>query len=166
MSLQPAGPAAIQGVLPFQACLIVLNMLRVALDPPQTLAEKQSNNGQLKPGTLLTHSPSTTLTHLHQAAATALPPWAPPPLASRKPMQAGAKHVYAVDASPGAADMARKVIAANGLQDKITVLTGRAELLELPVRRVDVVLCDWMGSMLLHDSLLPALIRIRDRWGH
>jgi hypothetical protein len=43
------------------------------------------------------------------------------------------------------------------------VLTGRAELLELPVRKVDVILCDWMGSMLLHDSLLPALLRVRDR---
>jgi protein arginine N-methyltransferase 1 len=59
--------------------------------------------------------------------------------------------------------MARKVIAANGLSSSITVLTGRAELLELPVRKVDVILCDWMGSMLLHDSLLPALLRVRDR---
>lgn len=78
-------------------------------------------------------------------------------------LQAGAKHVYAVDASPGAAEMARKVVAANGLSSKITVITGRAELVELPVRKVDVLLCDWMGSMLLHDSLLPAVIRCRDR---
>lgn len=78
-------------------------------------------------------------------------------------MQAGAKHVYAVDASPGAADMARKVIAANGLSSKVTVITGRPELVELPVRKVDVLLCDWMGSMLLHDSLLPAVLRARDR---
>lgn len=78
-------------------------------------------------------------------------------------LQAGAKHVYAVDASPGAAELARKVIAANGLSSKITVIPGRAELVELPVRKVDVLLCDWMGSMLLHDSLLPAVIRCRDR---
>lgn len=78
-------------------------------------------------------------------------------------LQAGAKHVYAVDASPGAADLARKVIAANGLSSKITVITGRAELVDLPVKRVDVILCDWMGNMLLHDGLLPTLLRVRDR---
>jgi hypothetical protein len=36
-------------------------------------------------------------------------------------------------------------------------------MVELPVRKVDVLLCDWMGSMLLHDSLLPVLLRVRDR---
>jgi methylase of polypeptide subunit release factors len=80
-------------------------------------------------------------------------------------LQAGAKHVYAVDASPGAADLARKVVAANGLSNRITVITGRAELVQLPVRQntVDVIISDWMGSMLLHDGLLPALIRARDK---
>jgi hypothetical protein len=70
-----------------------------------------------------------------------------------------------VDASPGACELARKLVAANGLTSSVTVLCGRAETLELPVRRVDVLLCDWMGqAMLLHDSLLPAVIRMRDRW--
>eukprot|EP00878_Enallax_costatus_P044334 GHUV01052846.1.p1 GENE.GHUV01052846.1~~GHUV01052846.1.p1 ORF type:complete len:110 (-),score=20.82 GHUV01052846.1:26-355(-) len=78
-------------------------------------------------------------------------------------VQAGAKHVYAVDASPGAADLARKVISANGLASKVTVVTGRAELVDLPVKRVDVIVCDWMGSMLLHDGLLSTLLRLRDR---
>lgn len=72
--------------------------------------------------------------------------------------------MYAVEASPGAAELARKAIAANGLSSKITVITGRAEMVELPVRKVDVLLCDWMGSMLLHDSLLPVLLRVRDRY--
>lgn len=71
--------------------------------------------------------------------------------------------MYAVDASSGAADLARKVIAANNVTDKITVITGRAELVDLPVKRVDVILCDWMGGMLLHDGLLPVLTRVRDR---
>eukprot|EP00879_Flechtneria_rotunda_P025458 GHRR01027056.1.p1 GENE.GHRR01027056.1~~GHRR01027056.1.p1 ORF type:complete len:313 (+),score=97.36 GHRR01027056.1:782-1720(+) len=79
-------------------------------------------------------------------------------------LQAGAKHVYAVDASPGAAELARKVIAANGLSNKITVITGRAEQVSLPVRNVDVIVSDWMGSMLLHEGLLGPLIRVRDRW--
>lgn len=80
--------------------------------------------------------------------------------------QAGAKHVYAVDASPGAAELARKVIAANGLSGRISVITGRAEAVALPLRpnSVDVVLSSWMGSMLLHEGLLPALMRVRDRY--
>lgn len=78
-------------------------------------------------------------------------------------VQAGAKHVYAVEASTGAAELARKVIAVNGLSNKITVITGRAELVDLPVKRVDVIMSDWMGNMLLHDGLLPTLLRVRDR---
>ncbi len=30
--------------------------------------------------------------------------------------------------------------------------------------QVDVIVCDWMGPFLLHGSLLPPLLRARDRW--
>jgi hypothetical protein len=77
--------------------------------------------------------------------------------------QAGAAHVYAVDASRGAADLAARVVKANNLQSRITVIHGRAEAVALPVDKVDAIVCDWMGAALLHDSLLPALSAARDR---
>lgn len=40
--------------------------------------------------------------------------------------QAGAERVYAVDGSAGAAEAARRSVKANGLQDRITVITGRS----------------------------------------
>ncbi|KAI8476922.1 MAG: S-adenosyl-L-methionine-dependent methyltransferase [Monoraphidium minutum] len=78
--------------------------------------------------------------------------------------EAGAAHVYAVDASQGAADLAARVVRANKMEGRITVIHGRAEAVALPVESVDVIVCDWMGNALLHDSLLPALAAARDRW--
>jgi len=73
--------------------------------------------------------------------------------------------VFAVDASQGAAELATRVVKANNLQDRITVIHGRAEAVALPVDKVDVIVCDWMGGALLHDSLLPVLAAARDRCG-
>ena len=46
--------------------------------------------------------------------------------------RAGAKHVYAVD-NANIALHARTIIEMNGLKDKITVLKGKIEEIELPV---------------------------------
>ncbi|KAJ7053116.1 S-adenosyl-L-methionine-dependent methyltransferase [Mycena amicta] len=46
--------------------------------------------------------------------------------------RAGAKHVYAVDASSGIVHRARRIVEANGLQDVITVLEGKVEDVVLP----------------------------------
>ena len=73
--------------------------------------------------------------------------------------------MYAVDASPGAAALARVVVAANpDVGSSIQVLCARGEVVELPVPQVDVILAEWMGNMLLHNSMLPVLGRVRDRW--
>lgn len=50
-------------------------------------------------------------------------------------MQAGARHVYGVDAS-AAADTATKVVAANGLAGRVTILKGQVEAITLPVHKV------------------------------
>lgn len=71
--------------------------------------------------------------------------------------------MYAVDASAGACELARRVVKANGLAGRVTVIHGRAEALSLPVDKVDAIICDWMGPALVHDSLLPALAAARDR---
>jgi predicted RNA methylase len=61
--------------------------------------------------------------------------------------RAGAKHVYAIEAS-GLAHKARKNIANNGLQDRITVVQGKVEEIELPLKgkEVDVIVSEWMVS--------------------
>ncbi|SNR80214.1 non-ribosomal peptide synthetase [Puniceibacterium sediminis] len=51
---------------------------------------------------------------------------------SRMAIEAGARHVYAVEINPEIADRARLAVAEAGLQDRITVLTGDATEVVLP----------------------------------
>ncbi|KAG7357320.1 50S ribosomal protein L11 methylase [Nitzschia inconspicua] len=77
--------------------------------------------------------------------------------------QAGAKHVYAVDCS-SIADQARKIVELNGFSDKITVIKGKIEEIDLPVAEVDVIVSEWMGYFLLYESMLDSIIFARDKW--
>ncbi|XP_050234500.1 probable protein arginine N-methyltransferase 6 isoform X2 [Mercurialis annua] len=76
--------------------------------------------------------------------------------------QAGAKRVYAVEASDIAAQ-ANEVIKANNLSDKVIVLHGRVEDVDID-EEVDVIISEWMGYMLLYESMLGSVITARDRW--
>ncbi len=76
--------------------------------------------------------------------------------------EAGARHVYAVEAS-GMAPIAEKVVRDNGLQNAITVLHGSLEDLELP-EPVDVIISEWMGYALLFEGMLSSVLVARDRW--
>ncbi|CAL9221540.1 unnamed protein product [Arabidopsis halleri] len=76
--------------------------------------------------------------------------------------QAGAKRVYAVDASDIAVQ-AKEVVNANSLSDKVIVLHGRVEDVEID-EEVDVIISEWMGYMLLYESMLGSVITARDRW--
>ncbi|WJX21626.1 type I protein arginine methyltransferase [Trifolium repens] len=76
--------------------------------------------------------------------------------------QAGASKVYAIDASD-IAKQAETVVLANNLSDIITVLHGRVEDLQLS-EKVDVIISNWMGYMLLHEGMLASVIFARDRW--
>ncbi|KAF6153370.1 hypothetical protein GIB67_003560 [Kingdonia uniflora] len=75
---------------------------------------------------------------------------------------AGAKRVYAVDASEIAVQ-ANEVVKANNLTDKVIVLHGRVEDVEIE-EEVDVIISEWMGYMLLYESMLGSVITARDRW--
>uniref|UniRef100_A0A2P2JY21 Protein arginine N-methyltransferase domain-containing protein n=1 Tax=Rhizophora mucronata TaxID=61149 RepID=A0A2P2JY21_RHIMU len=77
-------------------------------------------------------------------------------------VQAGAKRVYAVDASDIAVQ-ANEVVKANNLSDKVIVLHGRVEDVEID-EGVDVIISEWMGYMLLYESMLGSVITARDRW--
>lgn len=76
--------------------------------------------------------------------------------------QAGAKHVYAVEAT-FMATHARTLIEANGLKDKITVIQSSIEDVELP-EKVDVIISEWMGYFLLRESMFDSVIVARDKW--
>lgn len=76
--------------------------------------------------------------------------------------QAGAKKVYAIEAS-GIAKEAEKVVATNGYSNKITVMQKKVEEVELP-EKVDIIVSEWMGYMLMYESMLPSLLYARDKW--
>ncbi|XP_019455468.1 PREDICTED: probable protein arginine N-methyltransferase 6 [Lupinus angustifolius] len=76
--------------------------------------------------------------------------------------QAGAKRVYAVDASDIALK-AHDIVEANNLSDVVVVLHGRVEDVEID-EEVDVIISEWMGYMLLYESMLGSVITARDRW--
>ncbi|KAG8043927.1 hypothetical protein GUJ93_ZPchr0458g22870 [Zizania palustris] len=76
--------------------------------------------------------------------------------------RAGAKRVYAVEASE-IATQAREIVMANNLHDKIVVIHGRVEDVEVD-DKVDVIISEWMGYMLLYESMLPSVLFARDKW--
>ena len=77
--------------------------------------------------------------------------------------QVGAKHVYAIDCSE-IANYARKIVKENNYDDKITVIKGKVEELNLPVDKVDVIVSEWMGYFLFYESMLDTVIYARDKW--
>eukprot|EP01088_Endostelium_zonatum_P009716 TRINITY_DN23023_c0_g1_i1.p1 TRINITY_DN23023_c0_g1~~TRINITY_DN23023_c0_g1_i1.p1 ORF type:complete len:375 (-),score=84.60 TRINITY_DN23023_c0_g1_i1:80-1204(-) len=72
----------------------------------------------------------------------------------------GAKRVYSVEAS-GIAENAELIIARNNLSDRITVLHGKMEEVYIP-EKVDIIISEWMGSFLLFESMLEAVLFARD----
>ena len=76
--------------------------------------------------------------------------------------RAGAKKVFAVEATPMAAH-ARTLIKHNKLDHVIEVLQGTVESIELP-EKVDVIVSEWMGYLLLRESMLDSVLAARDAW--
>ncbi|KAF8587688.1 S-adenosyl-L-methionine-dependent methyltransferase [Ramaria rubella] len=79
--------------------------------------------------------------------------------------QAGAKRVFAVDASD-IAGRAEKIVQANDLANVITVIHGKVEDITLPdgVTQVDIIISEWMGYALLYESMLDSVLVARDRF--
>jgi histone-arginine methyltransferase CARM1 len=76
--------------------------------------------------------------------------------------KAGAKKVYAVEAS-GMADSARLLLESNGFGDVIEVIKGKVEEVEIP-DKVDVVISEPMGFLLVHERMLESYIAARQRF--
>jgi histone-arginine methyltransferase CARM1 len=76
--------------------------------------------------------------------------------------QAGARKVYAVEAS-NMAEHAETLIKANGLQSVIKVVKGKIEEIQLP-EKVDVIISEPMGVLLVHERMMETFIIARDRF--
>ena len=76
--------------------------------------------------------------------------------------KAGAAKVYAVEATPMARH-ARALVEANGLSDVVTVIQGTVESVQLP-EKVDVIVSEWMGYLLVRESMLDSVLAARDAW--
>lgn len=77
-------------------------------------------------------------------------------------VQAGARKVYAVEAC-SIAEHAVRVVRQNRMEDRIEVIRAMVESVELP-GQVDVIVSEWMGYGLLHESMLNSVLYARDRW--
>ncbi|XP_063068289.1 histone-arginine methyltransferase CARM1 isoform X2 [Engraulis encrasicolus] len=76
-------------------------------------------------------------------------------------VQAGAKRVYAVEAST-VAKHAEVLVKTNGLCDKIVVLSGKVEEVTLP-EQVDVIVSEPIGYMLLNERMLDSYLHAK-KW--
>jgi SAM-dependent methyltransferase len=75
--------------------------------------------------------------------------------------RAGARHVYAIEATPLAHE-AREVVRANGLDDRVTVVEGWSTRVSLP-ERATVAVSEILGSDALEERVLPVLADARRR---
>ncbi len=76
--------------------------------------------------------------------------------------QAGAAKVFAVEYTD-MANHARKLVESNGLSHIVEVIQSSVEDLQLPCQ-VDIIISEWMGYILLRESMLDSVIRARNRW--
>lgn len=77
--------------------------------------------------------------------------------------QAGAHHVYGIEPSR-AAETSRKVVEANQLQGRITIVHGDVHRAVLPVDKVDVLVMDFMDKFLMCGGGLGAFLTARQKW--
>jgi hypothetical protein len=61
-------------------------------------------------------------------------------------------------------EKAREIVAVNGMADKITLLQGKMEEVELPFPKVDIIISEWMGYFLLYESMLDTVLYARDKY--
>lgn len=76
--------------------------------------------------------------------------------------QAGARKVYAVEASE-MAKIAEKLVLANMLDSTVQVIQAKVEEVSLP-EQVDVVVSEPMGFLLVHERMLESFVVARNRF--
>lgn len=76
--------------------------------------------------------------------------------------RAGARKVYAVECSE-IAGLAQQLVTDNGFNGTVSIIRGNVEEIQLP-EKVDIIVSEWMGFYLLHESMLMSVISARDRF--
>ena len=76
-------------------------------------------------------------------------------------VRAGARHVYAVEASD-IADVAERVFAANGVQDRVTLIRGWSRQIELP-EPADLLVAEVIGNEPFEEEILETTLDARHR---
>lgn len=61
-------------------------------------------------------------------------------------------------------EKAREIVRVNNMADKITLLQGKMEEVQLPFPKVDIILSEWMGYFLLYESMLDTVLYARDNY--
>ena len=77
--------------------------------------------------------------------------------------KAGAKRVFAVEASE-MAKTCEEIVKINKFENVVAVINELIEKVELPVSKVDVIVSEWMGFYLLHESMLDSVLFARNKW--
>ncbi|HEX2210969.1 MAG TPA: 50S ribosomal protein L11 methyltransferase [Longimicrobium sp.] len=75
--------------------------------------------------------------------------------------RAGARKVYAIEAGP-VGEVAKKLFAANGLDDRIELVAGYSTEVELP-ERADVLVTETFGNSPLSEEVLEIVVDARNR---
>lgn len=75
--------------------------------------------------------------------------------------RAGARHVYAVEASD-IADVAERVFSRNGVQDRVSLIRGWSREIELP-ERADVLVAEVIGNEPFEEEILETTLDARRR---
>ena len=75
--------------------------------------------------------------------------------------RAGARHVYAVEASD-IAEVAERVFAVNGVRDRVTLLPGWSRQIELP-EQADLLVAELIGNEPLEEEILETTLDARRR---
>ena len=77
--------------------------------------------------------------------------------------KAGAKLVLGVESS-SIVEQAAEIVRNNKLDSVITIIRGKIEEVSLPVKKVDIIVSEWMGYSLLHGCMLESVLFARDKW--
>lgn len=75
----------------------------------------------------------------------------------------GAKLVIGVDQSD-IIYQAMDIVRENKLEDKVKLIKGRIEDVDLPVDKVDIIISEWMGYFLLFESMLDSVLHARNKF--
>jgi len=75
----------------------------------------------------------------------------------------GAKQIFGVECAD-IAEAAIQIVKENGFEDRIKIIKGKVEEIELPIRRVDIIISEWMGYFLLYESMVDTVLYARDKW--